>query len=148
MKLLEMRALTRVDHVQRVGAGLLADFQHHRRHAVQAGQRARLFDAVLDPGDVAGCEPACRSRLATMMSAKSRRPLDAAQRPQAHLAGALIHAAPGDLDVLRGQRAPHLVDVEVVGVQLLAVQPHLDLPRALADEPHLAHPVDAIRCSF
>jgi hypothetical protein len=41
-------SLTALDHLQRVGAGLLADFQHHRRLPVQAGQRPRLLDAVLD----------------------------------------------------------------------------------------------------
>ena len=42
-----------LNDVERVGAGLLADFEHDGGLPVQAGERARLLDAVLDVGDVA-----------------------------------------------------------------------------------------------
>ena len=59
-----------------------------------------------------------------------RNPADRSTRPmraQRKLARALVDAAAGDFDVLRGQRGAHLLDVQVVGIQLLAIEPDLDL---------------------
>ena len=68
-------------------------------------------------------------------------------RAQRQLARALVYAAAGDFDVLRGQRGADLFDIQVVGVQLLAIEPDLDLTLPFADEPHLADAARAIRCS-
>ena len=47
------RRLDAFDDFNCVGARLPADFQRHRRHAVQARQRALLFSAVFGPANVA-----------------------------------------------------------------------------------------------
>ena len=47
-----MRSLIALDYIERVGAGLLADLEHHRRRAVQARERARLFIAVDHLADI------------------------------------------------------------------------------------------------
>ena len=61
--------------------------------------------------------------LATTIRSKSCGFVHAAQRAQRNLARALIDAAARNFDVLRGERAADLLDVQVVGVELLAIEP-------------------------
>jgi len=73
---------------------------------------------------------------------------DSAERAEREFPPALIHPPAGHLYVLRGQRRPHLVDVDVIGVQLFAVQPDLDLAATLADEPNLPDAGDRLDVLF
>jgi len=70
-----------------------------------------------------------------------RRRLDAAQRPQAHLPGALFDRAAGDLDVLLLNRVAHLPDGQAAGVELLDVHHDVDLTGAAAAERDRANAV-------
>ena len=65
--------------------------------------------------------------LPTTMRSKSCGFVDAAHRAQRQLACALIHAAARDFHVLRCQRGADLLDIQVVRVELLAVEPDLNL---------------------
>ena len=78
------------------------------------------------------------------MSLNSATRLDAAARAQRDRLRALIHAAAGDLDVLRLQRARDVGDGQVVGAQAIGVEPDVDLALAAAEHEHLADAVDAL----
>ncbi len=99
-----------------VGARLLADLQQHRGLAVDAGLRARLGHAVLDPRHVAKA-----NRVAVDFAqhdvAETVDGLDAPARAQRHRLPALIHAAAGHVGVLRLQRARHVVDRQALRPQ-------------------------------
>ena len=128
----------RVDHAERVGAGLFADFENNRGCTVQARQRSRLFHTVFDVTDVADANRIA-ARRSHHNAGEISRILHSSQRAQRKLTAALLHAAAGNLHVLRGHRGAHLIDVQVVGVKLLAIQPDLNLARPVADELHLPH---------
>ena len=117
---------------------MFSDFQHHRQVSVQAGQAARFFDAVHHVANVADAHraPVHRGHDDT---GEIQGPLNAPHGAQCEFAGTLIDAPAGDLDVLGGQRAPYCIDGQVVGVELVAVQPDLHLALALADKAHLPH---------
>ena len=64
--------------------------------------------------------------------------LDAAHRAQDELLLALVDAAAGDLDVLRPDRALHLVDRQAVGGEPVGVEHDVDGALEPADERHRA----------
>ncbi len=68
----------------------------------------------------------------------------AAARTERHRGGALLDTAPGNLGVLRLERAGHIRDGQVVGPQAIGVEQHVDLPRASTDDDDLADAADAL----
>ena len=126
-----------LNDVERVRAGLLANFQHDGRRAVQPREGARFFEAVHDMADIADANGRAAD-VADDDALEIARIDDASHRAQRQLASALVHASARDFDVLRGQRGTHLLDIQVVGVQLLAIEPDLNLALPIADEADLA----------
>ena len=125
-----------------VGAGLLADLQQHGGLAVDARRGTRFGHAVLDPRHVA--QP---NRVAVHLAqhhvAEGINRRDASARAQRHRLGALIHAAAGNVGVLRLQRAGHVVDRQFLGAQQRGVEPQVDLAAAAADHHDLPDAVGA-----
>ena len=121
-----------VDHLHRVGAGLPADGEQHRRLAVHVGAGQRLGHAVLDPRDVAQQDRVAVALLDDDVAELLDR-LHAAARAQGERRGALLDAAAGDLRVLRLQRAGDVGDRQVVGLQPRGIERDVDLARTSAD---------------
>jgi hypothetical protein len=112
-ELVELR-LHAVDHLHRVGAGLLADDELDRVLAVQPGEAARLDDAVLGIAEVTHVKrPPAHVRHDEFVEIAHR--LDASHRAHGQLAARLIEPPAGQLDVLTGDGIPHLADRQPLG---------------------------------
>src|SRR5262249_38073527 len=131
------------DDLDGVGPGLPPDLQQHRARAVDVRNRLGVGLAILDARDVA--DP---NRVAGHFTdhdvGELASGLHTAAGAEGHRLRPLIHAAAGNLDVLRLQRAGDLGDRQVVGAQPIAVQPDVDLPRPAAEHQHLADAADAL----
>ena len=125
-----------------VGAGLLADLQQHGGLAVDARLRARFGHAVLDASDIAQPNRVAR-HFAQHHVAEGVDRLEAAARAQRDRLRALIHAAAGNIGVLRLQRAGHVVDRQFLRAQQRGVEPHVHLTAATANHHDLADAVGA-----
>ncbi len=69
--------------------------------------------------------------------------LDPPARPQRHRGGALLHAAAGNLGVLRLNGARHVGDGEVLRAQPVGVEEDVDLTGPAAHDDDLADAADA-----
>ena len=129
----------RLDDRHRVGARLPADLQDHGRHAVEAGEGALLFGAVLGATDVAHADGRTVSggddEVVELLGLG-----EAAHRPQRLLAQVGRDVAARHIGVLLLQRGPHFGDRELVGRESIGFDPDVDGACQTADDLHFADP--------
>ena len=135
----------RVDDRDGVGAGLLADREHDRALAVVAGELVGSSSPSSTLRHVADADGVAVVRRAARCAPRSstRRRRGPAMRSVMALRAGLDAAARGG-QVLRRERALHVDRAQVVGAQLDRIHAHVDLPRAAADDRHLADAGDAL----
>jgi hypothetical protein len=137
-------ALHAVDHLHRVGAGLLAHDELHRVLAVQAGETPRLDDAVLGVAQVANVErPPADVRHDEV--GEVAHVFQAPHRAHGQLAPGLVEPAAGQLDVLLRDGRAHLPDRQALGGQPVGVDEDVDgalLPAEQGDLPDARQRLD------
>ncbi len=130
--------LDRLDHLDGVGARLPPHLERHRRHAVEARQRALLLGAVLGAADVAHADRRAVDGGDDEV-VEAARVVDAA-----HACAASARAAPpvtlppGTSAFCRRDRVAHGGDRQLVGGQAVGVDPDVDRALEAADDLHLA----------
>ena len=128
-------------------SGLFGNHHRDRRLPIKPRFSSRFFRPVFRITNVTEFD-----RISTATAyhqlIKVRRLNDAAHRPDSQFARALVHASSRKLKVLSANRVSNLRDRNVEGAQLVRIHPHLNLPRASADDCHLAHTADGFNLLF
>ena len=130
---LRQLALDDVDDFDGIGAALLLDDQENGVVAVEAADGAGFFVAVVDFAEVADADGLAgdvgNDDVAELIDV-----LDAAHGSQDQLAGILIDAPAGQLEVLIGQCLANVFNGKVVGLELAGVDGDVDSAAAAADQ--------------
>ena len=136
-----------VNHLQRVGAGLPADIEHHGFFAADHVPGGGIGEAVFDAPHVADAN----GRVVDIGDddvVEKIGGFDAAERAHAHLRRAAPDGAAGHFHVLIANGVFELSDGDAVSVQLLGIAENANLPDASAGEIDLADAVDGFQRSF
>ena len=132
------RGLGRLDHRDRVGAGLTAHFEHDGRHAVQSREGALFLGAVLGAADVADADrrAVARGHDQVVELAGIAEAPDGAQRA---LVDVGRDVAAGQVRVLLLQRIADFGDRQLVGGEAVGLDPDAHRPLEPADDLHFAN---------
>ncbi len=137
----------RLDDRHRVGARLAQNLQLHRRHAVEPRQRALLLGAVLGGADVAYANRRAVHRRHGEIVELARRD-DAPHGAQDFFLSAAGDVAAGDVGVLAPDGVAHGGDRNLIGGEAIGVDPDIDCPVQVADQPNLANTRRTFQLNF
>ena len=135
-----------INHLYRVAAGLLAHDDCHALLSVRGGERARFFDAILDPGDVLQ-EHRLPAEIRHDEFVEILHRFHATEGTDGELAGVLVEPAAGNFNILPVQRLAQVVNRQAVGAELFNVHGHLHRAGARsgqADRADIRHGLEAL----